>query len=164
MEMINKFYYRVCKEDLLPCLDSKIYKCESLRKLLGYIDAYEKENNTSLGSFYIHTCSSYHKALANFYFYPLKQQTLINAYIQSLFLDREDMAEKIAFYMTKKELAQCDLECGLFNYILDHSMDIDEFLNGEKEKLIFDEHSHQFVMDYISNFYVDDSKLLKKVK
>jgi hypothetical protein len=164
MEMINKFYYRVSKEDLLPCLDSKIYRSKYIRELLEYIDIYEKENNSSLGSFYIHTCSNYHKELLNFYFYPLKQETLVNAYIQSLLLGKEEMAEKISLYMTGKEFAQCDFDCGLFNYILEHSMDIDEFLNGEKEKLIFDEHSHQFVMDYISRFCVDDSKLLKKAK
>jgi hypothetical protein len=42
---------------------------------------------------------------------------------------------------------------------MDHSMDFNEFCDGQEEKLIFDENSNSFKNDFI--YKTDDKKLSK---
>lgn len=162
MEYVSKFYCRTNKSDLMYYVQRGIYHPEAVYELLAYIDSYEKENGVEVGDFHINACSTYVRSLLNLIDNPIKQQSVINAYLQALVLGDDEIAEKLIPFMSIKAMEQATLGCPLFNYVLSHCSDLDELFEGEKKKLIFDDKSHQFVMGYLSDFYVDVKKLTKK--
>ncbi len=149
MEFINKFYVKVDKQDLINYVNDKIYDSSLVLEMLDSINEYEKNTGDDVSSFYLSVISKYYRSLSNYFSIPIKRDILINAYMQSLILEKNMEMSSLSEFIINKELNFKE-NCNLFNYVLEHSMDIDEFLNGQKEKLIFNEKTG-LEMGYIYN-------------
>ena len=92
MEDISKFYIKVDKTDLLESIKSIIYRHGQVEELLGKLENYERNNNISVDSFYLCVVSSYFKEVSSAHDLSVKQDTILNAYLQSLFLGNTEVA------------------------------------------------------------------------
>jgi len=158
MEMVSKFYYKTNKSELLDYVKKGIYHPEATYELLRYIEDYEKNNGVLVGDFHIHVCSSYVRSLLSMIDNPIKQEQVINAYLHALIYEKDSIAERLIPFMFLKEMDQSNLKFDLFNYVLSNNSDLEELFDGEKEKLIFDEETHEFVMGYLSECFVNRGK------
>lgn len=149
MESVSKFYIKVDKSDLLESLKSTIYGHARVEELLGKLENYEKNNNVSVDSFYLSVVSNYFNQVISAHDISLKQDSILNAYLQSLFFGDTDMSTKLSLFLKNERSSYRDLGCSLYNYVLDHSMSFDEFINGEEDKLLFDDNIDSFVMGSI---------------
>lgn len=154
MESVSKFYIKVDKSDLLESLNGTIYGHAHVEELLGKLENYEKNNNVSVDSFYLCVVSGYFNEVISAHDISLKQDSILNAYLQSLFLGDTDMSTKLSLFLKNEKSSYRDLGCSLYNYVLDYSMSFDEFINGEEDKLLFDDNIDSFVMGSIRDPFV----------
>lgn len=154
MESVSKFYIKVDKSDLLESLNGTIYGHAHVEELLGKLENYEKNNNVSVDSFYLCVVSGYFNEVISAHDISLKQDSILNAYLQSLFLGDTDMSTKLSLFLKNEKSSYRDLGCSLYNYVLDHRMSFDEFINGEEDKLLFDDNIDSFVMGSIRDPFV----------
>lgn len=156
MEFINKFYVKVDKNDLLGHLQDDSLARDTILELLSIVNNYEKETSASIDSFYLSVLSNYYRDLLSIFYIPIKRDILINAYMQSLVLEDDEKMALIANSIMDSEL-YFKQNCSLFNYVLEHSMDIEEFINGQTEKLVLNHKTKKLEMNYIYNT-LDKSK------
>ena len=157
MEFINKFYVKVDKNDLLDHSNDDSLARDTILEMLDIVNMYEKENSVSINSFYLSVLSKYYRDLLSIFYIPIKRDILINAYMQSLILENDEKMGMIANSIMDKELYPKD-NCVLFNYVLEHSMDIEEFINGQTEKLVLNHKTKKFEMNYIYNTFEKNKK------
>lgn len=150
MEFINKFYVKVDKKDLSDCINNEFCDTSLIFEMFNCINEYENMNGVSVDSFYLSVLSKHYRCLSNIFSIPIKRSTLINAYIQSLILQDQKKLILLSDYIMHKELSFKENIC-LFNYVLNHSMDIDEFLNGQDLKLVFNDETCELEKNYIYN-------------
>ena len=149
MEAISKFYIKVDKTDLLEGIKSTIYRHGQVEELLGKLENYERNNNISVDSFYLCVVSSYFKEVISAHDLSVKQDTILNAYLQSLFLGDTEVASRLSLFLKNESTSSRELGCYLYNYVLGHSMSFDEFINGEEEQLLYDDDIGDFAMGCI---------------
>jgi hypothetical protein len=149
MEAVSKFYIKVDKADLLESIKSVIYRHGQVEELLGKLENYERNNNISVDSFYLCVVSSYFKEVISAHDLSVKQDSILNAYLQSLFLGNTDVSTRLSLFLKNERASYRDLGCDLYNYVLGHSMSFDEFINGEEEQLLYDDDIGDFAMGCI---------------
>lgn len=162
MEFINKFYVKVDKDDLLGHSQDENFNTDTILELLDIVNNYEKKNNVYVKFFYLSVLSDYYRGLLDIFNIPIKRKTLVNAYIQSLILGDEDKTEMLASSIMDEEL-YFKFNCDLFNYVLDHSMGVGEFWNGEKQRLVLNHKTKKFENKFIYNSFEKSSQKKKKI-
>lgn len=158
MDFVNKFYVKIDKEKLKSCFHCDDSSYVTVYELLNIVSEYEKDNNVVVDSFYVSMLSNYYRDLSDIFDFSIKKDILINAYIQACILDDNDKNGLLIDYIIKKELNFND-NPDLFNYVLDHSMDVDEFLNGQTKKLVLNNKTKLLEMDYIYNNFKNNKKI-----
>lgn len=157
MELVNKEFAKVDKVDLFYLATDDSSKGVA-DKLLKDVLQYEKENNTYVGEFYLSTDGLYYHDLNNVNKFMVSRKSLLNALNYAGYTLAWDVILKLQPFISKKQVFLEELG-NLSDFVMDHSMDFNEFCDGQEEKLIFDENSNSFKNDFI--YKTDDKKLSK---
>ena len=157
MELVNNDFAKVDKVDLfyLTTEDSSKGVAD---KLLKDVLQYEKENNTYVGEFYLSTDGLYYHDLNNVNKFMVSRKSLLNALNYAGYTLAWDVILKLQPFISKKQVFLEELG-NLSDFVMDYSMDFNEFCDGQEKKLIFDENSNSFKNDFI--YKTDDKKLSK---
>lgn len=158
MKFISKFYVKINKQDLL---DKKINNQVSpaVESLLSAIESYERESFELVDCFYLSVVSKYYNKLLDVFYLTIEKQSITNAFLYALCMSESEKALKLAPFISQNEVDYKDLG-PLLNYVLDHSLDFDELLDGEQEKLIFDDETDSFKKGFIHNGFNNQKKLV----
>lgn len=157
MELVNNDFAKVDKVDLLYLTTDDSSKGVA-DKLLKDVLQYEKENNTYVGEFYLSTDGLYYHDLNNVNKFMVSRKSLLNALNYAGYTLAWDVILKLQPFISKKQVFLEELG-NLSDFVMAHSMDFNEFCDGQEEKLIFDENSNSFKNDFI--YKTDDKKLSK---
>lgn len=157
MELVNNDFAKVDKVDLLYLTTDDSSKGVA-DKLLKDVLQYEKENNTYVGEFYLSTDGLYYHDLNNVNKFMVSRKSLLNALNYAGYTLAWDVILKLQPFISKKKVFLEELG-NLSDFVMDHSMDFNEFCDGQEKKLIFDENSNSFKNDFI--YKTDDKKLSK---
>jgi len=158
MERINNEYVRLDKFDLL--CNSENDKSGVVRDLLMHIVDYEKNNNEYVGSFYIDVNGFYYSRLASVYEFPIMRSSIINSFIYAGYKKDLNMVFQLNSFICLNSVSLDQLG-NLSSYVLEHSIDFNEYLDGEKEKLVFDDTNKSFVYKKIYGESIVKSKKIK---
>lgn len=157
MELVNNDFAKVDKVDLFYLTTDDSSKGVA-DKLLKDVLQYEKENNTYVGEFYLSTDGLYYHDLNNVNKFMVSRKSLLNALNYAGYTLAWDVILKLQPFISKKQVFLEELG-NLSDFVMDHSMDFNEFCDGQEKKLIFDENSNSFKNDFI--YKTDDKKLSK---
>lgn len=157
MELVNKEFAKVDHFDLFYLTTAASSKGVA-DKLLKDVLQYEKENNTYVEEFYLSTDGLYYHDLNNVNKFMVSRKSLLNALNYAGYTLAWDIILKLQPFISKKQVFLEELG-NLSDFVMDHSMDFNEFCDGQEKKLIFDENSNSFKNDFI--YKTDDKKLSK---
>lgn len=141
MERINKNYVRLDKFDLL--CNSENDKSGVVRDLLMCISEYEMSNNEYVGDFYMNVNGTYYSKLSSVYEFPIIRSSIINSFIYAGYKKDLNMLFQLNLFVCLDSVS-LDKLGNLSNYVLEHSIDFNEYLDGENEKLVFDDMTQTF--------------------
>lgn len=158
MERVNKDYVRVDKIDLLCNVEGD--KSGIVQNLLNCIFNYERDNNTYVGDFYMDVNGIYYSRLASVYEFPVNREGIINSFAYAGYENNLQMLFALRSYLEFDNVSVKKLG-KLSDYVLEHSMSLNEYFEGEPDKLVFDEANHTFVMKKIYSKTNDKSRILK---
>lgn len=145
MERVNKEYVKLDKFDLLCNIDKGI---DSIKNLLSSVYNYEKDNKYYIGEFYLSINSKCYSELAKFFEFPIKRNTLLNTFIYAGYTKNLEMVFRLNPFITLNEVSIEELG-SLSNYILEHGISFDEYLDKQEKRLIFDENLGSFYKNFI---------------
>lgn len=158
MNRVNANYVRVDKMDLLCKTGND--KSGVVQNLLNCALDYERDNNTYVGDFYVDVNGIYYSRLASAYEFPVERESISNAFVYAGYENNLQMMLALRPYLEFDNIPVKKLG-KLSDYILEHSMSLNDYFNGELEKLVFDEANHTFVMKKIYDKTASQSKILK---
>ena len=160
MELVNKEFAKVDKVDLfyLTSDDSSKGVADKLLKDVEGKGILTNKGNTYVGDFYISTDGLYYHDLNNVDKFMVSRKSLLNALNYAGYTLAWDIILKLQPFISKKQVFLEELG-NLSDFVMDHSMDFNEFCDGQEKKLIFDENSNSFKNDFI--YKTDDKKLSK---
>ena len=160
MERVNKEYVKLDKFDLLCNIDKKI---DCIKNLLSSVYNYEKDNKYYIGEFYLNINSKYYSELAKYFDFPIKRNTLLNAFIYAGYNKDLEMVFRLNPFITLNGVSIEELG-NLSSYVLEHGISFDEYLDKQEKRLIFDENLGSFYKHFIYDenvFDVGKSKIKK---
>ena len=157
MELVNKEFAKVNQVDLFYLASDDSSKGVA-NKLLEAVFKYERENSKYVGEFYLSTDGLYYQVLNNVNKFMVSRKSLLNALNYAGYTLAWDIILKLQPFISKKQVFLEELG-NLSDFVMDHSMDFNEFCDGQEKKLIFDENSNSFKNDFI--YKIDDKKLSK---
>ena len=141
MEIINNEYIKVEKIDIMEQLvkaqdDEDINSFGFFKNLLDTILNYENANGF-LREVYCHK-SEFPKNLIETL--PIKRQTMINAYLYASWVDFA-LKDELVYLLLENQITYNQLKAikgeDFTDFVLEHSMDMNEFFDGEKPRTIY---------------------------
>ena len=148
MELVNRKFAKVDKIDLLCIMANQSVESNAVKNLIILINNYEKLNKTYVGEFYLDTNSLYFHELNSISEFMISRKVLSNAFMYAGYNHDLDVLFKLKNFVSKKQVSIKELGY-LFDYVMEHSMNFDEFCDGQELKLIFDEVDNSFRNDFI---------------
>lgn len=168
MNLINKEYIKIdhldiFEETLKASDEENKEKLIFFQKLLHTITDYKKKNKHHIGIVYIKISELKNPKILNISEIPIERQTILNAILYATFNNDIDMIKRlISKTIMKNEVLPSELEDTILDYILDHSIDMNEYLTDEKERLIYSDKSNQLEKGYIYRIKEKSKKLILK--
>ena len=154
MELVNKVFAKVDRFDLLCIMTNQSIESSVIKKLITIINDYERLNESYVGEFYINTSGSCFQELNNISEFMVSRKVLLNAFTYAGYNCDLDVLFNLKPFVFKKQVSIKELG-SLFDYVMEHSMNFDEFCDGQEQKLIFDDSDGSFRYDFI---YEDNNK------
>jgi hypothetical protein len=154
MELVNKVFAKVDKFDLLYIMANQSIESSAIEKLITIINDYERLNKSDVGEFYLNTSGLCFHELNNISEFMVSRKVLLNAFTYAGYNCDFDVLFNLKPFVFKKQVSIKELG-SLFDYVMEHSMNFDEFCDGQKKKLIFDDSDDSFRYDFI---YEDNNK------
>ena len=131
------------------------------QKLLETVIEYEKKRKVHINNIYISIDSLNNPWIFKISELPIKRQTLLNATLFAVYNGDMDIVKKMTSFFLENEMSTNELG-GLVDYVLEHSMDMNEFIVGEKERIIYKEKESKLEKGYI--FSIGKQQGYKKLK
>lgn len=161
MERINNNYIKVTKPDIFLQIakesdSNNSSKLAYFEDLITTILEYEKENNDHIYDIFL-PISDFNEI--DLLYIPIKRQTIINAYLFANMNNELALSIKLKGLIAKKELNLKELG-NLEIYILNHSMDLNEYIDGEAIRTIYNSKENKLENGYIFN--CEESKIKTK--
>lgn len=155
MELVNKNYVKMYKFDIFHEMvkagatekeqDDK--KVEFFQNLLSVVMGYEKENHRHMEEFYVPVKDIDIKDA------DITREIIINALVYASITKDFKIVKEITPYLYAKRYKLC-VGNEILDYILEHGMTPDEFIDGESEKLIFNSETNSLEYGYVHNHSV----------
>lgn len=162
MELVNKKYVKMNKSDIFLQLVragateevQNIEKVNFFQNLLNVVMDYERSGKYRiyLSDFYLKIDDIDIKDT------EITRDTIVNALVYASITSDYSMVEKIKPYLYKKSYV-VSIGNDILDYILEHGIGIDELIDGENEKLIFNSNTNSLEPGFI---FEDSIKLERK--
>ena len=162
MELVNKKYVKMNKSDIFLQLVragateevQNIEKVNFFQNLLNVVMDYERSGKYRiyLSDFYLKIDDVDIKDT------EITRDTIVNALVYASITSDYSMVEKIKPYLYKKSYV-VSIGNDILDYILEHGIGIDELIDGENEKLIFNSNTNSLEPGFI---FEDSIKLERK--
>ena len=162
MELVNKKYVKMNKSDIFLQLVragateevQNIEKVNFVQNLLNVVMDYERSGKYRiyLSDFYLKIDDIDIKDT------EITRDTIVNALVYASITSDYSMVEKIKPYLYKKSYV-VSIGNDILDYILEHGIGIDELIDGENEKLIFNSNTNSLEPGFI---FEDSIKLERK--
>lgn len=139
-------------------------KMEFFQKIIRTIMDYEKANGIKMSEFYIKITD-----IENHEYFKKEEITIEREIIQNAILfaaynnDIEILKKLTQIPIQKYELSQEEVGENL-DYILNHSIDINEYISGEEERIVYDIKENKIEKTYIFNHQENKSYQRLKLK
>lgn len=152
MELVNKKYVKMNKSDIFLQLVragateevQNVEKVNFFQNLLNVVMAYERsgKHRIYLSDFYLKIDDIDIKDT------EITRDTIVNALVYASITSDYSMVEKIKPYLYKKSYV-VSIGNDILDYILEHGISIDELIDGENEKLIFNSNTNSLEPGFI---------------
>lgn len=130
-------------------------KLEFFQKLLNII--FDNKNKNYDGGIYINIDSLFVPNIFDLDKLQVTRETICNASLIALYNNELDIAQKLSFFFEKDSYNKEELGY-LSTYILEHSMNIEEYLQEPRKEYIYNEDKESIELGYIFK----DSKIKYK--
>lgn len=165
MELVNNKYIEIDRFDIFggqveASDQGDKAKMRYFDKLIRTLLDYEKQKKKFIMSIYIDKDSDYAKKYVNFNNITIRRQAIINAILLAMLNNDIDIAIKLKTYIYKKSVLPTELG-DMLDYVLEHNIDICEYLNGENLRIIYNDKLNKFEKGYIYNNSQSEKKLVK---
>lgn len=166
MNLINKEYIKIDKlgifSEILSASDKEDKeKLIFFQKLLHTVMDYKKENKHNTETIYIRISDLKEPEILKISEIPIERQTILNSILYATFNNDTDMIKKlISKTIMKNEVLPNELGDTL-DYVLAHSIDMNEYITGENERLIYSDKKNKLEKGYIYN--LKENKNYKKL-
>ncbi len=169
MELVNNEYVKLEKIDIFSEAAKSMKKQDNYlsQYFQGTMEAtlkYEKENNIFVNEIYIPTDDLVDSLVE---LLPIKRQTLINAYFFANAEHNNEIASKLLLDILEKESEYCTFKfmrgSDITDYVLEHSIDVNEYYDGEKPRLVYNAQENTLKDAYIYGFdRFNKKKIIKR--
>ncbi|MBE6152484.1 MAG: hypothetical protein E7165_04155 [Firmicutes bacterium] len=168
MELINNNYVKFSKFDL--CYQ-QVKESETgdenreiyFNKIMRVFFDYEREKKHHISYIYISTDNSYIKELLEKSEIFISRQTVLNALMFATVNNDIDIAQKLSLIISKKEFLPSELG-NLLEYVLTHSMDINEYFDGEEQRFIYNDIENRLEEGYVFKIKQPENNKQLKLK
>lgn len=128
------------------CNDNKL---EFFEKITRVIINYEQAKKEHIDEFYIRVSDLQKLQYVKTQEIPIARQTILNAILFAAYNNDIEILNKLtSISIQKREIPQQELGENL-DYVLNHSMDINEYITGEREKFVYNVKEHQIEKAYV---------------
>lgn len=148
MELVNKKYIKLDKFDVYGRLVKSTGKEEYSANLIRLMFDFEKEKKYFIREFYLDKNSKKINKLIDVNNLPIKRDIIRNAIIFAILSNNFDIAEKLKKFLFEIQVYPYELG-DLLDYVLENSIDINEYYNGEMTKIIYNENLNEIEQGYI---------------
>lgn len=90
---------------------------------------------------------------------PLTRNSIFNATLFAINENNLDVAEKLKEYFSKDKIYKEEMS-DLFSYVLEHNIDMNEYFNGERQKLIYTDSDCKLEKGYIYLINKSEKRLI----
>ena len=149
MEIINKRYIKLDKFDIYGRIVKSTNNDEYSSNLLKLMFDYEKNEKCFIREIYLSRDSKKLGRVIDLNNLPIKRNTIKNAIVFAALSDDIEMLKRLNKYIYKNEVYPFEIEDDLLNYILENSIDINEYLEREYTRIIYDEKLNKLEEGYI---------------
>lgn len=137
-------------------------KLEFFQKIIRTIMDYEKANGIHINDFYIRITELEQQEYLKEMEVTIERQTILNAILFAVYNNDIEMLNKIRLIpIQKSQLSQSEVGENL-DYILNHSIDIEEYIMGEEERIVYNIKENKLEKRYIFN--VEESKSYQRLR
>ena len=156
MNLINYEYIKLprfsaFREAVIASDENNTNKLKFFEKIISTMIDYEKENRTHIDELYIKTSDLQIQQYIKIEEIPIARESILNAILFAVYDNDIEMLKKLRLIPIKKyELSQDELGDNL-DYILNHSININEYMHSEREKLIYNIKENKIEKAYIFN-------------
>ena len=159
MELVNKKYVKINKFNIFTQIvvsGANKEKVDFFQNLLNVVMNYERDSKHRefINEFYVSV------DYINIYDTQITREIIMNALVYASLTSDFHMVKEITPYLYAKSYNYSDGNDTL-DYILEHGISPDEYIDGEKERLIFNSDTNTFESGYIYNH---DVKLERRKK
>lgn len=153
MKLANSQYIKLDKfsifSELVKATDEKNNaKMMFFKKLLQTITKYEKERKQSIDTIYISLTDLRDSEIFKILELSIERQLLLNATIFAMYNGDIEIAKNLTSFFSEREVHTNELG-ELSSYVLEHSINMDEFIEGERERIIYNKKENKIENGYI---------------
>lgn len=139
-------------------------KLEFFQKIIRTIKKYEKINRTHINEFYIRISDIENKGYFETKEITVEREIILNAILFAAYNNDIEMLKSL----TKIPIQKCELsapELGAnLDYILNHSININEYIMGEEKQIVYNVNENKLEKAYIYNHQKNKSYQRLKIK
>lgn len=161
MELINNNFIKLSKIDIFLEIQNQenIAKLNFFQRLLNVILEYERLEKVKVDYIYISIKNLLDLNILDLNKIPITRNILFNATLFAIYSGEVEVAQKLRKYFYKDKIYKEEIP-DLFNYVLEHSIDMNEYFNGERKRLVYSNTNNKLEEEYI---YTLDNLGVKRV-
>ena len=161
MELINNNFIKLSKIDIFLEIQNQenIAKLNFFQRLLNVILEYERLEKVKFDYIYMSIKDLLDLNILDLNKIPITRNSLFNATLFAIYSGEVEVAQKLQKYFYKDNIYKEEIP-DLFNYVLEHSIDMNEYFNGERKRLVYSNTNNKLEEEYI---YTLDKLRVKRV-
>lgn len=161
MELINNNFIKLSKIDIFLEIQNQenIAKLNFFQRLLNVILEYERLEKVKFDYIYMSIKDLLDLNILDLNKILITRNSLFNATLFAIYSDEVEVAQKLRKYFYKDKIYEEEIPY-LFNYVLEHSIDMNEYFNGERKRLVYSNTNNKLEEEYI---YTLDKLRVKRV-
>lgn len=161
MELINNNFIKLSKIDIFLEIQNQenIAKLNFFQRLLNVILEYERLEKVKFDYIYMSIKDLLDLNILDLNKIPITRNSLFNATLFAIYSGEVEVAQKLRKYFYKDKIYKEEIP-DLFNYVLEHSIDMNEYFNGERKRLVYSNTNNKLEEEYI---YTLDKLRVKRV-
>lgn len=161
MELINNNFIKLSKIDIFLEIQNQenIAILNFFQRLLNVILEYERLEKVKFDYIYMSIKDLLDLNILDLNKIPITRNNLFNATLFAIYSGEVEVAQKLRKYFYKDKIYKDEIP-DLFNYVLEHSIDMNEYFNGERKRLVYSNTNNKLEEEYI---YTLDKLRVKRV-